>query len=146
MATATITGNELKETIINFLKKKDTGALATSGIETRVSPVKYFLGEGLDIYIHSNGGSKFKNLEKNKEVCLLVSTEFYGDYETIKGVQIFGQAEIGQEGSNLHHEAEQYCPFEHMGDEGGYIIKINAKKAIYKDAVDGSGEKSIWKA
>ncbi|WP_018249029.1 pyridoxamine 5'-phosphate oxidase family protein [Orenia marismortui] len=145
MVVATTTGEEVKQKVIEFLKKKDTGALATSGADTRVSPVKYFLGEDLDIYIHSDGGSKFDNLRQNKDVCLLVSTEFYGDYKTIKGVQVFGQAEIAKSDSSLYQEAEKYCPFNHMSGEG-YIIKITADRAVYKNSVDGNGEKNIWKA
>lgn len=142
-ATTSITEKELRENIISFLKKKDTGALATSGVDTRVSPVKYFLGEELDIYIYSDGGSKFDNLKENNQVCLLVSTEFYGDYKTIKGVQVFGKAQIGDSNSYIYQEAIEYCPFDSLDDQG-YIIKINAEQVVYKDSVDGNGEKHIW--
>ncbi|WP_051412202.1 pyridoxamine 5'-phosphate oxidase family protein [Halonatronum saccharophilum] len=144
MATTVISEQDLKMDIIDFLKAKDTGALATSGRDTRVSPVRYFLGEGMDIYIHSDGGSKFDNLEVNNQVCFLASTEFYGDYQTIKGVQIFGNAEIGDLNSTLYKEGEKHCPFEH-GEEVDKIIKITPKEIVYKDGVDGDGEKHRWR-
>ena len=66
---------QLFQEILDFAQSKDTGALGTMGpAGLRVSPVKYFVDDELNLYIQSKGGSKFTNLAANDQVCLLVST------------------------------------------------------------------------
>ncbi len=66
---------ELKEHIREFLKEHRQASLATClNNIPRSSPVQYFLGADLDIYIISAGGEKFKAIAENPTVCLLVNT------------------------------------------------------------------------
>ncbi len=56
---------ELKKDIIGFLKEHREASLATcSNNIPRTSPVQYFLGEEMDIYIFSAGGEKFNCEDK----------------------------------------------------------------------------------
>lgn len=138
------TQEHLREKIGTFLKQKDTAALATHGVQLRVSPVKYFIDDRLNIYIHSEGGAKFDNLEKNNEVSVLVSTEYATDLNKIKGIQVFGHCEIGENGSSLYEEAERYCPWNHDLDTA--VIKITPERIIFKDGITEDGSKQTWLA
>ena len=133
--------HHLEEKINRFLKEKDTGAFATHGNDIRVSPVKYFVDEKNNIYIHSNGGSKFSNLERKSEACLLISTEFGDDLNRVKGVQIFGHCEIGENGSPLYEEADRYCPWNYDLDSA--VIKLTPDQIVYKDGITEDGSKQV---
>ncbi|KRQ87509.1 Pyridoxamine 5'-phosphate oxidase [Caloramator mitchellensis] len=138
---------ELQNSVKNFLKEHIQGSLATvlDGVP-RSSPVLYFFSDDFNIYIVSAGGEKFKAIEKNNNVCLLVNTE-YLDFRRIKGVQIFGKAQIGEVNSNLYEEGKRVIEnnnFKLRGDEK--IIKIVPDEIIYLDSTKtGDRTKQILK-
>ena len=111
---AQLSARELEDAIAEFLLAHDTGYLGTVGDDVpRVSPVRYFADEDFNVYIHSKGGSKFANLAKNTNACLLVCTEFIDDLTKIRGVQVFGDAEVGNSGDPQFEMAEELCPWDH---------------------------------
>src|SRR5690606_28649325 len=94
-----LTTTQLKEAILAFAQGRDTGYLGTVGPDgVRVSPVRYFMDNDLNVYIHSKGGNKFINLESNPNACLLVATPFQDDFYQVQGVQLFGPARIAEPG------------------------------------------------
>jgi len=135
---------ELRDHIIAFLKEHKSGALATLlDSSPRCSPVQYFVGDEMDIYIVSAGGDKFKAIEQNSEVCLLVNTE-YISFRKIKGVQVFGKASTSLVNRTLFDEALRYSsePFMfEMNRESLNIIKIVPNKVVYLDSLD-SGDRT----
>ncbi len=140
---------ELKDNVLEFLKEHKNGSLATcmNGIP-RSSPVQYFVGKNLDIYIVSAGGDKFKFIANNQNVCLLVNTD-YINYRQIKGVQIFGKATTSLDNAELFNEAKEYYPDSYRLDyEKDYlkIIKIEPTEIVYLDSLgDGNRTKQILK-
>ncbi|MEG6614317.1 pyridoxamine 5'-phosphate oxidase family protein [Pseudoclostridium thermosuccinogenes] len=140
---------ELKEEIISFLKEHKDGSLATCmNNMPRSSPVQYFLGDDLNIYILSAGGEKFKAIRQNPNVCLLVNTE-YINYRKIKGVQIFGKAITSLEDSQLLDEASRYCQEPWLiNNEKGRLnaIKIVPEEIVYLNSLEeGDRTKQILK-
>ncbi|HZK35033.1 MAG TPA: pyridoxamine 5'-phosphate oxidase family protein [Bacillota bacterium] len=140
---------ELRDHIRSFLKDRKDGSLATcnEGI-ARTSPVQYFLGQDLDIYILSAGGEKFRNLKKNSGVCLLVCTD-YLNYTRVKGVQIFGEAKTDEDDKDILKEAGQFCPDCHTLQyilDSVKVIKIIPKEIVYLNSLDeGDRTKHILK-
>lgn len=144
-----MTSEALREKVSEFLKSHRLGSLATCMNNIpRSSPVQYFVGENLDIYIISAGGDKFKALSKNDNVCLLVNTD-YIDYRQIKGVQVFGKATTSIENVDLVDEAQRYCPNPYqLEQERNHlkVIKIKPREIIYLDSLgDGDRTKQILK-
>ncbi len=142
-----MTSSELKGEILDFLKEHKSASLATSlnGVP-RSSPVQYFMGDNMDIYILSAGGDKFKAIGENHNVCLLVNTE-YMNYRRIKGVQIFGNATTSVENNTLKNEAHKYC-FDHYRHENDdlKVIKITPNEVVYLDSLEeGNRTKQILK-
>lgn len=134
---------ELYREILDFARSRDTGALGTSGpAGLRVSPVKYFVDDELNLYIQSKGGSKFTNLAANDQVCLLVSTAFADDYHKIKGVQFFGQAQVLEPYSAHYALASQMCPWPHNGD--ARLIQVHCDHAVYVDRITRADLKQEW--
>lgn len=134
---------ELETAIYQFAQARDTGALGTRGSAgLRVSPVKYFTDDGLNVYIQSKGGSKFENLSDNDEACLLVSTPFRDDYHQIQGVQFFGQAQVLQPISRDYEVATSLCPWPH--DSQAKWIKIRCHKVVYVDRIHHEDLKQEW--
>jgi len=142
-----MTAEELKQEILEFLKEHKEGALATClNNVPRSSPVQYFVGDNFNIYIASAGGEKFKAIQQNPNVCLLVNTN-YINYRQIKGVQIFGKATTSINNPILYDEAKKYHPdpyqLEHERRELK-IIKIEPEEIVYLDSIgDGNRTKQI---
>jgi hypothetical protein len=66
---------ELEKEIIDYLGKKHPCSLATCGKDgiPRISVVDY-MNDGLTIYILSEGGQKFQNIQENKNVAIGIGT------------------------------------------------------------------------
>ena len=140
---------ELKEHIREFLKEHRQASLATClNNIPRSSPVQYFLGADLDIYIISAGGEKFKAIAENPTVCLLVNTE-YINYRRIKGVQDFGKAKSSTGDAFLIDEAKIYAPDPYLLEYGGEelkVIKIRPYEIVYLNSLEkGDRTKQILK-
>lgn len=65
----------LEEEIIDYLSRKQPCSLATCGNDgaPRISVVDY-VNDGLAIYILSEGGEKFKNIQENNRVAVGIGT------------------------------------------------------------------------
>ncbi len=135
---------ELREHIISFLKEHKSGTLASvlDG-RPRCSPIQYFVGEEMNIYIISAGGDKFKAIEQNSEVCVLVNTE-YIDFRKIKGIQMFGKATTSLTNRTIFDEAIRYAPEPYMLEmnrDSLKIIKVVPYEIIYLDSIQ-SGDRT----
>jgi uncharacterized protein len=140
---------ELKNKITSFLSEHIDGALATCMNNIpRSSPVQYFMGDDMNIYILSAGGDKFNAIEQNPNVCLLVNTEYIA-YRKIKGVQIFGKATTSMQDSSLKDEARKFAPDLYLFDKEKNnlnVIKIVPKEIVYLDSLrEGDRTKQILK-
>jgi general stress protein 26 len=94
---------ELERLILDFLGSQGMCVMATcSGGLPRASAVEFF-PEGTTIYVLTEGGRKVENVEKNPQVSVAIHTQFTG-WDTIKGVQMAGRAEIGGKGSAIFAE------------------------------------------
>ncbi|SCG82616.1 pyridoxamine 5'-phosphate oxidase-related, FMN-binding [Proteiniborus sp. DW1] len=140
--------SELKQEIKSFLNENSLGSLATCGNNIpRCSPVQYFTGKDMELYVISSGGEKFNNIQENPNVCLLVNTE-YVDYKKIKGVQVFGKAYTSLKHTYLIDEAKKYAPYEKMlaiEKDWINIIKIVPDEIVYLDALNGDRTKQVYK-
>lgn len=142
-----MTAEELKQEIWKFLKEHKEGSLGTCLNDVpRSSPVQYVVGDDLTTYVFSAGGDKFKAIEQNPNVCLLVNTN-YIDYRRIKGVQIFGKVTTSIDNPQLFDEAKKYHPepyqLEHERREIK-IVKIEPEEIVYLDSLgDGDRTKQI---
>lgn len=85
---------ELEEEITDYLSKKHPCSLATCGKDgvPRISVVDY-INDGLSIYILSEGGEKFKNIQENKKVAIGIGTSARTSL-SVRGVNIWGIAEV----------------------------------------------------
>jgi uncharacterized protein YhbP (UPF0306 family) len=94
---------DLERKIAGFMKTQGMCVLATcSGGEARATAVEFF-PEGTTLYILTEGGRKMGNIEKNPRVSVAIHTQFTG-WDSIKGVQITGRAEVGVSGSKVFDE------------------------------------------
>lgn len=139
---------ELTREIHDILNEHRSGSLATVIDDfPRSSPVLYFTGNDMDLYIVSAGGDKFKAIEKNNNVCLLVNSD-YINYKKIKGVQVFGKAQTSIENKNIIEEAKKYSPDKHLIEEHKdiKIIKIIPDEIVYLNSLEeGNRTKQILK-
>ena len=94
---------DLEQMITLFMKTQGMCVISTcSGCEPRASAVEFFPA-GTTLYILTEGGRKIENIEKNPHVSVAIHTQFTG-WDSIKGIQITGKAEIGGSGSKLFDE------------------------------------------
>ena len=146
----TFDNNQLRENITEFLQEHMDGSLATVRNNIpRSSPVRYFIGDDMEIYILSAGGEKFNAIKENPNVCLLVNSN-YLDHRKIKGVQVFGKAVTSVDDRDLYHEAIGYAPDPFLMEREQshlQVIKIVPDEVVYLDAIkEGQRTKQILKA
>jgi general stress protein 26 len=135
--TMELSEKELEHLIINFMKTQGMCVLATcSDNVPRASAVEFF-PDGTTIYILTEGGRKVDNIAANKNVSVAIHTPFIG-WDSIKGVQITGTAELGKPGSRVFEEGEDaYKKRRHL--KSVYIpscmsfIKVTPQKIEYLD-------------
>ena len=96
---------ELEAEIIDYLRKNQPCTLATCGPNgaPRASVVDY-ANDGLEIYIFSEGGDKFKNLEENRNVAVGIGTSAR-TITSVRGLNIQGTAEIFTDDRPEFHDA-----------------------------------------
>ena len=76
-----------------FIKNHNTCGFATGyGTYVRATPIEYTYKDGCFWFV-SEGGNKFKGLEKNKNVSLCIF-EYYGDKGESHGLQVTGKATL----------------------------------------------------
>lgn len=137
MKNKRVSAEELKIMISEFLKEHKDGSLATCMNNIpRSSPVQYFVGDNMNIFILSAGGEKFNAIGENPNVCLLVNTD-YINYREIKGVQIFGTATTSLKEPMLYSEAKEQNPMEYVMDNERdlKVIKIVPEEVVYLDSL-----------
>ena len=136
--------DELERLIIELLKTQPTCVIATcSDNIPRASPVEFF-PIGVTLYIFTERGKKLENIRKNPRVSVAVHAPFTG-WETLKGVQITGIAEIARRGSTIYEKGiEAYMARRGIESvempESMNILKISPFKFEYLDtALEGRG-------
>ncbi len=84
----------LEQEIIEYLGKNHPCTLATCSREgePRASVVDY-VNDGLELYIFSEGGGKFKNIRENNRVAVGIGTSVR-TITSVRGVNIQGTAEV----------------------------------------------------
>jgi general stress protein 26 len=128
---------DMERRIAGFMKTQGMCVLATcSGGEPRASAVEFF-PEGTTIYILTEGGRKIENIEKNPRVSVAIHTQFTG-WDSIKGIQITGKAEVGASGSKVFDEGvEAYRRRRGLKSVSVpsfmHIVKVTPRKIEYLD-------------
>jgi len=95
---------ELEKEIIDYLSKKQPCSLATCGKDgaPRISVVDY-VNDGMNIYILSEGGDKFKNLKENNRVAVGIGTG--SKALKTRGINIWGTADVFADGDPEFEDA-----------------------------------------
>jgi general stress protein 26 len=89
--------------ICDFLKTQATCVIATCSDSIPKASTVEFFPAGLTLYVITEGGGKVENIKKNPRVSIALSAPFTG-WESLKGLQISGTAEIGRKGSEIFEE------------------------------------------
>ena len=135
---------ELEKEIIDYLGKKHPCSLATCGKDgiPRISVVDY-MNDGLTIYILSEGGQKFQNIQENNNVAIGIGTSTRTSL-SVRGVNIWGIAEIFDDTTKeFAHALELFQPIiaTMVEDAGGtpleipkgaiHLIRVTPTKMVY---------------
>lgn len=99
----TLGREELEHLIEQLLQGQAICVIATCSHDIpRASSVEFFPA-GTTLYILTEGGKKVVNIGDNPRVSIAVHAPFRG-WESVKGLQITGIAEIGKRGSGIFDE------------------------------------------
>ena len=151
-----LTREELEKEIIDYLGKKQPCTLATCGKDgwPRVSVVDY-VNDGLTIYIFSEGGDKFKNLNENDRVGIGIGTGSRA--MKTRGINIWGKAEVfDDESPEFAKGLEIISPIiQDMQKAAGgsftipkgilRLIRITPVRMVYHHTVKGI-KHAVWEA
>ncbi|MCL5022226.1 MAG: pyridoxamine 5'-phosphate oxidase family protein [Nitrospirae bacterium] len=131
---------ELEHLIVDLLHEQSLCVIATcSGDVPRASTVEYF-PMAATIYILTEGGVKIENIIRNPNVSIAIHAPFAG-WQTVRGIQMTGIAEIGRRGSIVYEEG--VAAFNKRRGRIGTvpdimnIIKVTPHKIEYLDAALG---------
>lgn len=109
---------QLLSKIEEFLTSHNTCALATGcGNFVRCTPLEYEYFRGR-LWIITEGGLKFAALRDNDRVSVAVY-EPYTDFDSVKGIQITGTAQVAEPGNG---EFEEYRA--HRSEKGGSVAAL----------------------
>jgi uncharacterized pyridoxamine 5'-phosphate oxidase family protein len=93
----------LERLIIELLRSAPVCVIATCSHDIpRASTVEFF-PLGTTLYIVTEGGTKVQNILNNPHVSVAIHASFTG-WESVKGLQITGTAELGKKGSRVFKE------------------------------------------
>jgi nitroimidazol reductase NimA-like FMN-containing flavoprotein (pyridoxamine 5'-phosphate oxidase superfamily) len=136
----------LEADIFHFLRTHTMCTLCTvdSDGAPRASPMEFWTNRPY-IYLMSLKSKKLENMERDNRVSLAVYDQFEKDFTRLRGVQIFGTAEIIPHGTKKYEKQ-----FEHSGYFGidpkdpRYVnlVKITPKRM---DMIDSKLPKDILK-
>ena len=87
---------DFEQTVVRFIEKHDMVFLATAAKDfPRCTPLGY-RNLGTTLYILSEGGGKFANLRKNKNVSWAIASRIRGGKNLlwVQGLQCWGTAEV----------------------------------------------------
>ena len=127
----------IEKLITEFLATQGMCVVATcSGDEPRASAVEFF-PSGTVLYILTEGGRKTENIRKNPHVSVAIHTQFTG-WDSIKGAQITGTAEVGEHGSKVFDEGvEAYTKRRNLKSitvpSYMHVLKITPRRIEYLD-------------
>jgi general stress protein 26 len=94
---------ELEHLIADLIKEQSLCVISTCSNDVpRASTVEYF-PIATTIYILTEGGVKIENITHNPNVSIAIHAPFAG-WQTVRGIQITGLAEIGRRGSRIYEE------------------------------------------
>ncbi len=136
-----LSNRELEHLIVDLLKEQSLCVIATSsGSMPRASTVEYF-PIGTTIYILTEGGMKIENIIQNPNVSIAIHAPFAG-WQTVRGIQLTGIAEIGRRGSSVYEEGLDAFN-KRRGQIGTVpdfmsIIKVKPSKIEYIDTALGN--------
>ena len=128
---------ELERLISEFIKTQGMCVIATCHDNVpRASAVEFF-PDGTTMYILTEGGIKVENIAANRNVSVAIHTQFTG-WDSIKGVQLTGIAEIGKIGSKIFKDGvEAYRKRRRLNEviipEYMNVIRITPKRIEYLD-------------
>jgi len=132
---------ELEHLIVDLIKEQSLCMIATcSNNVPRASTVEYF-PIATTIYILTEGGVKLENITRNPNVSIAIHAPFAG-WQTVRGIQITGLAEIGKRGSVIYEEGLEV--FNKCRGRTGTVpdimsvIKVKPGKIEYIDTTLGS--------
>ncbi len=127
---------ELERFIVDLIRGESLCVIATcSDNVPRASTVEYF-PTATTIYILTEGGRKVANIVHNPNVSIAIHAPFAG-WQTARGIQITGIAEIGMKGSIVYEEG--LAAFHKRRRQTGAvpdimsIIKVKPSKIEYLD-------------
>jgi general stress protein 26 len=132
-----ISREDLEHLILDLLEGESVCVIATCHENIpRASTVEFF-PLGTKLYILTEGGKKVENISENPRVCIAIHAPFSG-WNSVRGVQITGTAEIAGKGSREFQEGlEAYCNRRGLGHctlpASMTVIKVTPIRIEYVD-------------
>ena len=148
---------ELRARIERLLTMANMCVLATTGRYGAVAtPIEYY-AHGLDLYMYPQPGSaKIRNIERDPRVCAAVHMPYVG-WASARGCQVFGEAELFEQGSREHEHGLDVFRWEASAAElnrpqdrppEGIVLRLRADRIWYTEhwlRKDGYAPRQVWR-
>ncbi len=140
---------KLKREIQDYIEGHNLCTIAIADGSTPSAHTLYYVSHGLHIYFESDPDSqKIHILKANPKISLTID-EDYSDWRKIKGIQLFGKANItDKKNAPVIHKAFAE-KFPHIDEYGGIpeqhvFIEVIPEKINFLDFTKGFGRKQVY--
>ncbi|MBD3388328.1 MAG: hypothetical protein GF416_04560 [Candidatus Altiarchaeales archaeon] len=142
-------GEELRKSIQEYIEGHNVCTIAVTDGENPSAHTMYYVSHGIHIYLESDPNSqKIHVLNANPRISLTID-EDYQDWRQIKGIQLFGRANLTDERHAPRLQEAFSRKFPHINDLGGIpnhhiFIEVIPEKIYYMDFTEKFGQRNIY--
>ncbi len=139
----------MKQRIQEYIEGHNVCTIAISDSNKPYAHTMYYVSEGLHIFMESDPHSKkVHTLQANPQMALTID-EDYSDWRDIKGIELFGRAELTDERETPRLQQMFLEKFPHINDLGGIpahhsFIEVTPEAIYFMDFSEKFGQKRIY--
>jgi len=143
-----MTQEKLEKEIVDYISKHRMCTVATARDNQPSASTVYYVNEGLDVFFESDPVTeKVKTIEVNPKVALTID-EDCEDWSKIRGIQLYGKAEIVPKNRDRRLTELFYDKFPAIKKLGGIpehhiFIRVKPEKVYFLDYAREFGYRAI---
>jgi len=140
--------DKLRKNIEEYISSHNVCTIAISDGSNPSAHTVYYISHGLHIYFESNPQSQKLHILKSNPKISLTIDEDYENWHEIKGVQLFGRANITDEKHAPKLQKMFVEKFPHLNDYGGIpshhlFVEVIPEKVYFMDFTKKFGHKDM---
>lgn len=139
----------LVKSIQDYIESHSVCSIAVSDGDSPGAHSVYYVSNGFNIYFGSDPASQKIHILRTNPAISLTIDEHYADWKRIKGIQLFGRANLSDETNASLLQKMFSKKFPHINDIGGIpnhhvFVEVVPEKIYFLDFSKNFGHKSVF--